>query len=500
VIYKLKSQFRGDSLKARCARSGLILGVGAFFAKFLGFASKMILTRLLAPEAMGLMVLILSMTQLFSVLTEVGIKQSVIQNKKGAQAEYLNMAWWFQSLRGIGLYAVAFIVAPWICQFYFDKPEILALHSNAEIVMMVRVAFLAYLFGGFASPRIHVLEREFKFGKSVLIKQGSWILGIILTIILAFTMRNVWAIVIGHVSSTLFVCIFSFIFCPFRPRLNYDKESFHELYRFARGVVGLPVLTYIAYNIDVLVAGKMLSADLVGMYGMALVLAWAPQDLFGRIVNPLLLPAFAEKQDDKETLCRSVLKITKVTALFGIPLTALAIICGKTILSVVYIPEYSLVAVPFGMLCIYSLLLVQGTILVSLVFAVGQPEKNRIFVGLRALILAVLIYPGIKFFGLTGAAVVLLLASFIALCLQVTILRKIIGLRFYDYAISWLPGLAMAVPVLVIVELSRFLKPDLPVLHLAVGALSYMVICLAGVFLLNHNNIFDPRKSGNSGC
>ena len=473
-----------------------MLGVGATIAKGSGFASKVILTRLLVPEVMGLMVLILSITSLFQALTEIGIKQSVIQNKSGALPEYLNMAWWFQGLRGIGLYAIGFFVAPLLCRFYFaDKSEIVTLYSMPELVALVRTAFLVFLLGGIVSPRAYVLEKEFRFGKAVFLSQGSAILGSSITIILAFAMRNIWAVIIGFISMGVLHCLFSYILCPFRPRLSFDRDSFKEICRFARGMLGLPVLTYIAYNIDVLVAGKMLSADLVGMYGMALVLAWAPQDLFGRIVNPLLLPAFAEKQDDKETLCRSVLKITKVTALFGIPLTALAIICGKTILSVVYIPEYSLVAVPFGMLCIYALLLVQGTILVSLVFAVGQPEKNRIFVGLRALILAVLIYPGIKFFGLTGAAVVLLLASFIALCLQVTILRKIIGLRFYDYAISWLPGSVLAVPVLAIVGFLRLLNPDVPMLHLAIGVSLCMIICPAGLLLFKRRGKSGQRKT-----
>ena len=448
---------RGDNLKVRCARSSVVLGTGAFIAKFLGFGSKVILTRLLAPEAMGLMVMILSLTALFEVLTEVGIKQSVIQNKKGSQAEYLNMAWWFQSLRGVGLYAIAFLLAPWICQFYFDKPEFLALHSNAEIVTMVRVAFLAYLFGGFDSPRIHVLEREFKFGKSVLIKQGSWILGTILTIILAFTMRNVWAIVIGHVSSTLLVCMFSFIFCPFRPRLNYDKESFQELYRFARGMLGLPFLTYIAFNIDILVAGKMLSADLVGMYGMALVLARAPQDLFSRIIRPVLLPAFAEKQDNKQALCKAVLKLTRIITTIGIPMVVLAIMFSEIIISTVFGEQYGVVAIPFSLLCVYVLLIIQAIILSNVFFAFGQPEKHRLFVVSCVLILIILIYPAVKIFGLTGAALSLLIANFVALCLQIIVIRKTIGIKIREYVFSWLPGLGFGTIVVLLILLIKLI-------------------------------------------
>jgi len=491
-ISAIADQFRGDSLKARCARSGFVLGIGAFVAKFLGFGSKVILTRLLVSEEMGLMVMIISLTQLFEVLTEVGIKQSVIQNKNGARPEYLNMAWWFQGLRGMALYAVAFIVAPWLCEFYFrSRPEVLTRYSMEELVTLVRVAFLSILFNGFVSPGAHVLEKKFKFGRAVVITQGGFVLGAILTIILAFLIRNVWAIVIGFAATGLTRCLMSYVLCPFMPKLAYHRESFQGLYRFARGVIGLPVLTYIAFNIDVLVAGKLVSTSLVGFYGMALTLAVAPRDLFVRIISPILFPAFAEKQDDKEALCRAVLKITKVTALLVIPPTALAIICSRAILTFVYPPEYAAVAIPFGLLCVYVLLLIQGSILATVFFGIGQPGKHRAFVGLRALILVVFIYPAIRLLGLTGAAGTVLLASFVALSVQVLVIRKTIGLNIFDYAISWMSGLALAIPVLVVTVLVRGLTPDSPMAHLIIGALSCIIVCAIGVLL---PKFFDKRQ------
>ena len=477
-------QFRGDDLKARCARSSVVLVIGAFIAKFLGFGSKVALTRLLVPQEIGLMVMILALTQLFEVLTEVGIKQSVIQHKNGADPEYLNMAWWFQSLRAIGLYAVAFIVAPWLCEFYFrSRPDLLARYSLEELTTLVRVAFLSILFNGPISPRAHVLEKKFRFGRAVVITQGSFVLGAIVTITLAFLLRNVWAIVIGFAATGFTRCLMSYLLCPFMPKLAYDRESFQGLYRFARGMVGLPVLTYIAFNIDILVAGKLVSTSLVGFYGMALTLAFAPRDLFSRIISPILLPAFAEKQDDREALCRAVLQMTKFTALFVIPPIALAIICSKTILTFVFGAEYSAVAVPFGLLCLYILLLIQGTILACVFFGIGQPAKHRAFVGLRVLILVVLIYPSIKLFGLTGAAAVVLLASFVAMCVQVTVIRKTIGLNIFDYAISWVPGLALAIPVLGVVVVVRGLTPNLPMLHFAIGVLSCIIVSVIGLLL-----------------
>ena len=484
TFINITDKIKGDSLKARCARSGVVLGIGAFIAKFLGVGSKVVLTRLLVPQEMGLMVMILALTQLFEVLTEVGIKQSVIQHKNGADPEYLNMAWWFQSLRAIGLYAVAFIIAPWLCEFYFSsRSEILARYSMEVLTVLVRVTFLSILFNGFISPRAHVLEKKFKFGRVVVITQGSFVLGSIITIILAIAMRSIWAIVVGFTSISLFKCLMSYALCPFIPRFAYHRESFQGLYRFAKEMLGLPMLTYIAFNIDVLVAGKLVSTSLVGLYGMARILAIAPRDLFARIISPVLFPAFAEKQDDREALCRAILQMTKLTALFVIPPIVLAIICSKTILTLVYGARYSEVAVAFGLLCIYVLLLVQGSILASVLFGIGQPGKHRAFVGLRALILVVLIYPGIKFFGLTGAAAVVLLASFVALSAQIAVVRKTIRLNIVDYVISWLPGLVLAIPLLIIVEILRGLRPDSPMVHLTVGMFSCIVIWAFGLLL-----------------
>jgi hypothetical protein len=166
-ISGLVANFGGNTLKGRCVRSSVALSIGAFVAKFFGFSSKVILTRLLVPQEIGLMVMILSLTAFFEVISEIGIKQSVIQHKNGANPEYLNMAWWLQSLRAIGLYAIAFITAPWLCEFYFrSKPEVLTCYSMGELITLIRVAFLSILFNGFISPEAHILVSIWQSGSN----------------------------------------------------------------------------------------------------------------------------------------------------------------------------------------------------------------------------------------------------------------------------------------------------------------------------------------------
>src|SRR4030042_3650986 len=101
----------------------MALAVGTVVERGLRFVRYVILTRILAPDQFGLMAIVMVAASAFDALTEVGIKQSVIQNKRGADPEYLNVAWWFQAVRGLGLFSVAFLAAPWISSFY-ERPEL----------------------------------------------------------------------------------------------------------------------------------------------------------------------------------------------------------------------------------------------------------------------------------------------------------------------------------------------------------------------------------------
>ena len=240
LISKLRSgithKLHGGSLKARSYRGMAALTMAIGFERVLRLVRNMILARILAPSTFGLMAIAMTASLLLDYLSDVGVRQSIIHNRQGATPDYLNTAWWFQVVRGLGLYAFAFLVAPWIGSFY-DKPE---------LILLLRVAFSAVIFRGLMSPGAHVLERGLRFKRWSFIKQGGAFIGTLTAIILAFLIRNVWALVIGFVVESISCCILSFIFCPFRPRFTIDRGSLLELMRYGRGMLGLPLLSLIA--------------------------------------------------------------------------------------------------------------------------------------------------------------------------------------------------------------------------------------------------------------
>ena len=105
-------------LKERAVRGGAWLGAGTGIEQGLRFLRNIILTRLLAPEAFGLMAIVLALNTAFESFTDVGIKQAIVQNPRGQTREYLNGAWWFSCIRAVVLYGLAFWSAPFLERFY----------------------------------------------------------------------------------------------------------------------------------------------------------------------------------------------------------------------------------------------------------------------------------------------------------------------------------------------------------------------------------------------
>lgn len=418
------------STKTKAMRGVAALITGTTVGRGLRFVRNMILVRLLAEELFGVMGIVMAATVAFESLSEVGVQQSIIQNKNGDDPEYMNIAWWFQFIRGSVLFLVGLLAAPWIGSFY----------GNPEISRLLKVAFVALLFRGLVSPRTYVLEKEYRFSLLMLIVQGSSILGTIATIVLAYMTKNVWALIIGYVVEAAAMCFISYVLVPFRPTLKINRDYLAELLKFARGMFGLPFLTMVIWQTDVFMLGKLLPAaqlGLLGMYVMAVRLAEQPAWAFGQVFGRVLLPVFAEGQDSGEMLRRRVLRIIKITLMVSVPLVAIVAVGAKPIISLVYTPKYAVVAIPFAILCVTMFVKSQAMILVTICLAVGKPHLQRRYAIFLATCVICLMYPGITLFGVTGAAGVLLLSNIVAICLQVVWVGKIVDLRFRDY-VFWL--------------------------------------------------------------
>ena len=162
------------------------------------------------------------------------------------------------------------------------------------------------------------------------------------------------------------------------------------------------------------------------------------------------MTSFSEKQHDKAWINRALHQSTRVIIFIGGPVACFTAIYGKDLLTAVYGPQYASVAVPFAILLGSTLLRAAATPTSNIYFAIGRPELQRYFTGIRAVIILILIYPAVKSFGLTGAASASFLSMLIGFYFQLKRLQHLTHLDLRKYCLLFLHTLILSLPVVVI--------------------------------------------------
>jgi O-antigen/teichoic acid export membrane protein len=285
-----------EAIKSRVIRGTVISLLGQGGSKGLRLASNMILSRLLFPEAFGLMTMVNFMVLGLSMISDVGILPNIIQHKRGEEPDFLNTAWTIQVMRGVGLLvlgaALAFPLA-----WYYEQPE---------LVTLAPVACLSALFNGFDSTKIASMRRQIQLGRVVTIEIVSQVGAMIVMFAYAYTYRTVWALVFGSVASAAIRCVMTHAILPgIRNRFHLEPEAARSIFSFGKWIFFSTGITYLAMRLDSLLLGKLLDLAEVGVYSQAAQLAFVPIEVGGMVVGSVLLPALAEgARQDRETLNR----------------------------------------------------------------------------------------------------------------------------------------------------------------------------------------------------
>ena len=450
----------GGNLRAKAMRGGVFLGSGSVAEQATRFARNMLLTRLLVPSAFGAMAIVMSSSAIVGTLTEVGLRAAVVQNPRGGERAYLDAGWWMAMGRAVGMYAIILAMAPWVAHFY----------GNAELSALLRVTLLGTLFDGAMSPRSILTQKEMKFGRWVAISNGGAIAGVILTVVLALLLHNVWALAIGFCGENAFRCLLSYILCPGLPSLNWDRQVVRDLYKFSRGVFGLSFLNLIFTRTDVFVLGKLYSTTQLGLYTMAITLVQTPSVFLVGMMAQSFFPAVAHVQEDKERVNRILVEVTSWLILLGLPGVVVIYLCGHSLLSVIYGARYVASAGPLAVAAAVVFLNALNVAITCVFSGIGRPELHRRAVTASALVMMIAIYPACKLLGVVGGQVAALLAIIVSYLLQVIRMRELTGLDLLRYAKPLVPAVLVSSGLLGVGLGARFLGlATRPLANIALG-------------------------------
>ena len=283
---RLGDLFFSGGMASRAVRATAFTGVKFGGQNALRLAGNLVLTRLLFPEAFGIMAIVQVVLAAAAMMSDIGIRSAIVQDSRGNEPAFLNTAWTLQIVRGFVLGAAIVLAAEPLARFY-DAPLLASLLHVAAIVPVVQ---------GFASTRLATASRELFLGRMVALHLGAQAAGLAVMIALALQWNSVWALMLGTLVAPALVAALSHIVLPgIKNRLCLERAALSRLFGFGKYIFLATLAGFVLGQSDKAVLGKIVPLGDLAIYNIAFFLAAVPLLLAQRLNTAVMFPLYARR-------------------------------------------------------------------------------------------------------------------------------------------------------------------------------------------------------------
>ena len=381
--------------RALRAAAAILLGQGG--SQAMRLVANLVLTRLLFPEAFGLMAIVGVVTVGLAMFSDVGVGPSIYQSKRGDEQAFLDTAWTIQVIRGFLLCGITGVLALPLAIFY----------GEPDLAKYLPVAGLSLAVAGFNPTRIETAHRHLMVGRVTMLDLLSQFLGILIMILLAYLMRSVWALVLGGLIINLIKLALTWAFLPGKAnRFYWEKDAARELITFGKWIFLSTACYFLTSQGDKAILGRFLSLELLGIYNIGFFLANFPAGMGHVLITKLLIPLYREKppSEGPENAARIARMRTVLTLSVGSSVLLMAY-GGPWIVEILYDPRYVMSGAIMVGVALSLLPHVIGMSYDHAALAAGDSRTFFIFTSVRAILGIVCLLIGVSQYGLVGALI-----------------------------------------------------------------------------------------------
>jgi len=404
----------GPSLRERVLRAALWAGGSHVMAQAIRFGGNLVLTRLLLPEAFGLMAVISTLMMGLNLVSDIGSGVVIIQSRRGTEQEFLNTAWTLQAMRGFAVWFVGITVSLLITlaqaqQFFRDG----TVYDDARLPMLIAVATFAMAINGLGSVNGKLAERRLDLRRLAAIDLGAQLVALSVMIVGAALTGSIWSLVAGGLVSPALKSVLTHTLLPGPPaRLRLERAAVGELLGKGKWVILSSLLGFFALNGDRFLLGGLVDGTTLGLYSIAFGLASIASAAITVTFAKVIFPAFSEVVRNRPAQLGDVYRRFQRAADAGLGLLAgFMFIAAELVVEVLYDPRYEAAGPIFAVLAI-STIGVRFLVVDQIYLAMGRTGLLALAYVPRVSIVLAGLPLGFAVAGLDGALVAIVLSYF----------------------------------------------------------------------------------------
>lgn len=385
----------------------------------MGLLSTLVLARLLVPADFGLVAIATTMLAVLQTITNMSLSQALIHHPDPT-TDHFHAAWTLNTLRGLvvgGLFAAA--GGP-IASFYDDP----------RLAPVIAVLGASVFLNGLMNPKRIMLQKQLVFWQDFVLTVSAKLVGLIVSVWLAFATHSYWALVWGQVAMQATTVLVSYMVLPMLPRPRW--RELRDLFGFSAWLTLSQIVNTINWRFDQLLIGKFLGRTDLGLYTVGDNLALMPTREATLPLTQTLFPAYANVRDDRKRLVRAYQRSQALVTAIALPLGVGMALLARQLVMIAMGPKWLGAVVVIQALAAIFALQTLGTLVQPLAMSLGATQ--RLFKRDVALLFVrmPIIVAGMLLHGLIGVVIARILTGVIAIGFNLTLVRSLLKLPIME--------------------------------------------------------------------
>ncbi|WP_138432119.1 MOP flippase family protein [Fodinibius saliphilus] len=385
------------------------------------FGVIVLLTRLLTPEAFGLIGMIIVITGFVELFSDAGFGAALIQ-KKNIEERHLSSIFWINVLIGTFLTLIVGASASLVADFY----------GEPALVNLTRFIALQFFIGSLNTVQQSLLQRKMNFKKLTIVQISTQVISGGIAVGMALTGFGVWSLAWQSLITVGSNSVLLWVLSPWRPKWIYDGKAVKDLLKFSSNLLGFKIINYWSRSADDLLIGRFVGSAGLGIYTRAYSTMLLPISQVTNVLQQVMFPALSKIQDDIQRVKRIYLQANRIIALISMPMMCGLFVVAEPFVISVFGSQWEEVVPVLQILCFVGIKQPMGSTSGWIFQSQNKTDvqfKWNIVVSIVTILAFVI---GLKW-GVIGVAAAYAIRSYIVWYPAITIVGNIIDMTFTEF-------------------------------------------------------------------
>lgn len=407
------------------------------------FVNIIFLTRLFDPNDFGVFAVGMIIISLVNQVFILGFSAPLIQFDN--HNRYYGTGWTINLIISMFVTMILILIIPIIVKNFL--PE------YVDYIYIYQLVSTSVLIVGLNNIGVIELYRKRQTKKLFFLRGFMEFLKVGLTVIYFYFFPDYRALFFSFLTISVIRLILTYIIAPIKIKVEIKIDLFKKLFNFSKWIQLKNISKVFSSQFDSVIVASLLSPIGLGIYNRSMIISKVPEQLFQNINDLYSYPILSKNKDNPTFIKKYFDSFLIILIMIASNVVLFVNLFGKEFINLILGKSWVGISEPLGILiftmCINSVL----SAFIPFVRALGFPKIEFKLSLYKTIILVIISYPLIHYFGLIGAAFSTLISAILIVPSFLNLTKPIIGeyvKNIYGFMIIWI------LPAIIIINLYEF--------------------------------------------